>query len=232
MIAAIKAAKARRRRAGLRQAQPARPRDAPGRRAGRGRPAPTRSSRSTRSGRAWPSTSRPAQPRMGGADGYGWLSGPALKPLAVRCVHDVASVGRHPGDRLRRRVARHRRDRDAHGRRVRRPGLHGRDPPRARPSSGRSPPRWRPWLERHGHAGPAAVTGLALGRMATRSAGAPVLDLDLCNGCGLCELSCAHDAIRVVDGKAVIDEELCARCGLCLSRCRPGALLWSTPAAG
>ena len=29
-------------------------------------------------------------PRMGGADGYGWLSGPALKPLALRCVHDVA----------------------------------------------------------------------------------------------------------------------------------------------
>lgn len=30
------------------------------------------------------------RPRMGGADGYGWLSGPALKPLAVRYVLDVA----------------------------------------------------------------------------------------------------------------------------------------------
>ena len=26
----------------------------------------------------------------GGSDGYGWLSGPALKPLAIRCVRDIA----------------------------------------------------------------------------------------------------------------------------------------------
>ena len=33
-----------------------------------------------------------------------------------------------------------------------------------------------------------------------------------------------------LDLKATVDGELCSRCGLCLSRCRPGALLWSTPA--
>jgi len=86
------------------------------------------------------------------------------------------------------------------------------------------------WLARHGHARPSDVVGLALGRDATRMTGVPLLDLELCNGCGLCELSCAEHAIRVVDGKAVIDEELCSRCGLCLSRCRPGALLWASPA--
>ena len=58
----------------------------------------------------------------------------------------------------------------------------------------------------------------------------PLLDLALCNGCGLCELSCGPDAIHVVDGKAVLDELLCEQCGLCISRCRPGALLWAEPA--
>src|SRR5512132_4372182 len=31
-----------------------------------------------------------AMPRLGGPNGYGWISGPALKPLAVRCVRDIA----------------------------------------------------------------------------------------------------------------------------------------------
>lgn len=29
-------------------------------------------------------------PLLGGANGYGWLSGPAIKPLSVRCVFDIA----------------------------------------------------------------------------------------------------------------------------------------------
>lgn len=29
-------------------------------------------------------------PLLGGANGYGWLSGPAIKPLSVRCVCDIA----------------------------------------------------------------------------------------------------------------------------------------------
>ena len=31
-------------------------------------------------------------PLMGGANGYGWLSGPAIKPLAVRCVLDIVKA--------------------------------------------------------------------------------------------------------------------------------------------
>jgi dihydroorotate dehydrogenase subfamily 1 len=31
-------------------------------------------------------------PLMGGANGYGWLSGPAIKPLSVRCVYDIAQA--------------------------------------------------------------------------------------------------------------------------------------------
>src|SRR6266545_4902622 len=31
-------------------------------------------------------------PLLGGANGYGWLSGPAIKPLSVRCVFDIAQA--------------------------------------------------------------------------------------------------------------------------------------------
>ncbi|NCC31907.1 MAG: diguanylate cyclase, partial [Chloroflexia bacterium] len=31
-------------------------------------------------------------PLLGGSDGYGWLSGPAIKPLSVRCVYDIAQA--------------------------------------------------------------------------------------------------------------------------------------------
>jgi dihydroorotate dehydrogenase subfamily 1 len=164
-------------------------------------------------------------PRMGGPDGYGWLSGPALKPLAVRCVHDVASAVKIPvigcggvsrgTDAIEMLMAGASAVQVCTAAILKGPAVFG-----------RIATEMATWLEKHGHASPAAVTGLALGRLGTRSTGAPVLDLALCNGCGLCELSCDHDAIEVVDGKAVIDEELCSRCGLCLSRCRPGALLW------
>ena len=35
-------------------------------------------------------------PLLGGSDGYGWLSGPAIKPLALRCVRDIARAVRVP----------------------------------------------------------------------------------------------------------------------------------------
>jgi dihydroorotate dehydrogenase (NAD+) catalytic subunit len=170
-----------------------------------------------------------AQPRMGGADGYGWLSGPALKPLAVRCVHDCASVVDIPvigcggvsrgTDAIEMLMAGAVAVQVCTAAILRGPGVFG----KIAAETGA-------WLGRHGYASPAEVTGLALHRSGTHPEGPPVLDLDLCNGCGLCELSCDRDAIHVVDGKAVLDEDRCERCGLCVSRCRPGALLWAAPA--
>jgi dihydroorotate dehydrogenase subfamily 1 len=168
-------------------------------------------------------------PRLGGEDGYGWLSGPALKPLAVRCVHDVASAVDLPvigcggisrgADAIEMLMAGASAVQVCTAAILRGPGVFG-----------KIADEMAAWLARHGYRGPSDVVGLALERDATRSSGVPLLDLDLCNGCGLCELSCAERAIRVVDGKAVLDEEHCSRCGLCISRCRPGALLWATPA--
>ncbi|MDP7643169.1 MAG: hypothetical protein QGG60_00560 [Anaerolineales bacterium] len=49
---------------------------------------------------------------------------------------------------------------------------------------------------------------------------------DLCNGCGLCPRVCVFDAIEMVDKLAVISAEKCYGCGLCVNVCgRPGAML-------
>jgi dihydroorotate dehydrogenase subfamily 1 len=170
-----------------------------------------------------------ALPQMGGGDGYGWLSGPALKPLAVRCVHDAASVVDIPvigcggvsrgTDVVEMLMAGAVAVQVCTAAILRGPGVFGK-------IAGET----ATWLGKHGYTSPAEVTGLALRRVGTRLDVPPLLDLGLCNGCGLCELSCGPDAIHVVDGKAVLDEERCERCGLCVSRCRPGALLWATPA--
>ena len=40
-----------------------------------------------------------------------------------------------------------------------------------------------------------------------------------CEGCGNCERSCSHNAIKVVDGKAVVNKERCILCGYCGAYC-------------
>jgi dihydroorotate dehydrogenase subfamily 1 len=168
-------------------------------------------------------------PRMGGADGYGWLSGPALKPLALRCVHDVARAVDIPvigcggvsrgTDAIEMIMAGASAVQVCTAAILRGPAVFG-----------KIAGEMATWLASHGYTGLDAIRGLTL-RLSDpgRGLGAPLLDLDLCNGCGLCELSCTADAIHVVDKKAILDEELCTHCGLCISRCRPGALLWASP---
>ena len=52
-----------------------------------------------------------------------------------------------------------------------------------------------------------------------------VLEADLCNGCGNCELRCPVDAITMTeDGLPEIKHELCLGCGQCTFVCAPNAL--------
>jgi dihydroorotate dehydrogenase (NAD+) catalytic subunit len=169
-------------------------------------------------------------PRMGGPDGVGWLSGPALKPLALRCVRDIARAVDLPiigcggvsrgTDVIEMAMA------GASAVQVCTAAiLRGRD------VYGRIAGETAAWLAAHGHRGLEEVRGLALRVPSPDATRPPVLDVDLCNGCGLCEGSCVYDAIHVVDRRAVLDDERCERCGLCITRCRPGALLWAAAPA-
>jgi len=164
---------------------------------------------------------------MGSPEGYGWLSGPALKPLALRCVFDIARTVDLPiigvggiskgtdaieffmvgasavgvctaailkGPRVFGQIAR----------------------------------QIAQWLDEHGYASVEEVRGLAIRRREEwtfRTAHIPpLLDVEACTGCGLCEASCVYGAIRVVDKKAVLTPERCYGCGLCVTRCPVRAL--------
>lgn len=166
------------------------------------------------------------QPYLGGSDGYGWLSGPALKPLALRCVRDIAravhvpvigvgGIG-HGNDVVEMLMAGASAVQACTAAMLHGPGVFGRI---VRELDG--------WLDEHGYDTAAELRGLAKDGMPVAwSDGRPVVQPGPCNGCDLCALSCPYDAISIVDKVAVIDYDACARCGLCVTRCRRGAMDW------
>jgi Pyruvate/2-oxoacid:ferredoxin oxidoreductase delta subunit len=54
------------------------------------------------------------------------------------------------------------------------------------------------------------------------------IDEDKCVGCGLCELLCRREAIKIVEKengkKATIDRNLCKGCGICAAACPRDAI--------
>ncbi len=70
-------------------------------------------------------------PLMGSKEGFGWLSGAAIKPLALRCVYDAARAVRIPVIGVGGVEQRPRCSGDVDGRRFGGAGLHGSDSARA-----------------------------------------------------------------------------------------------------
>lgn len=58
------------------------------------------------------------------------------------------------------------------------------------------------------------------GKLELHSSSQPVIDLEHCIGCRLCEKYCRHDAVKVVDRKARIDYTKCVGCGQCVAVCQ------------
>ncbi len=50
------------------------------------------------------------------------------------------------------------------------------------------------------------------------------LDVDKCNGCGVCIRRCQMDALVLEAGKSALNLDRCIGCGLCVATCKPGAL--------
>jgi len=167
-------------------------------------------------------------PLMGSKEGYGWLSGRAIKALALRCVFDIARTVDLPifgvggisrgTDAIEMFMVGASAVQICTAAILRGPGVFGKI---AREMD--------VWLDNHGYASVNDVRGLTIQRWKERTFRTnhlpPKVYLERCNGCRVCEISCVYDAVAVDEGKVRLEEELCQGCGLCATRCRPRALV-------
>lgn len=168
-----------------------------------------------------------AEPVLGDG-GYGWLSGTSLKPLALRCVFDIARAVTIPvigcggvgkgTDAIEMLMA------GASAVQVCTTALS-----RGPRVYGDIAAEINAWLEKHGYTSVSELVGLGIRRwqsLETHTHSVPILyDESECIGCKLCERSCHYDAIRMVGKLAEFNPERCFGCGLCVARCPTNALL-------
>lgn len=165
-------------------------------------------------------------PLMGSDSGYGWLSGAAIKPLALRCIYDAARVVNIPIIGV---------GGVTNGRDVAEMFMAGASAVQVCTEAilkgptvyGKIVKELNEFLDSHSYESVDEIKGLTIRKMAKqerqRHLKTPVVDMKKCILCGLCEISCAYDAIsrpRILN----IDSEKCFGCGLCISRCPKQAL--------
>ena len=167
-------------------------------------------------------------PLMGSADGYGWLSGQAIKALSLRCVFDIARTVDLPiigvggissgADAIEFIMAGAWAVQICTAAILRGPSIYG-----------KVAQQMEKWLDEHGYESLKDVRGLAIRRwqeLQPHTFTVPVLYNEAeCIGCGLCELSCHYDAIWLEGDVALFDPQRCFGCGLCAVRCPTHALL-------
>jgi len=165
-------------------------------------------------------------PLMGSKSGYGWLSGAAIKPLAIRCIYDVASVVKIPilgvGGVTNGRDAAEMFMAGASAVQVCTEGIL-----RGPNVYGKIVTELEQFLDAHGYASIENIKGLTIRKMQEREAmftpTVPQIDRQKCKMCGLCEVSCVYGAISRSE-QLRIDPAKCFGCSLCISRCRFNAL--------
>ena len=166
------------------------------------------------------------EPLMGSESGYGWLSGAAIRPLAVRCIYDVSQVVKIPifgvgGITTGRDVA----EMFMAGASavqvctegiIKGPGVYG-----------KIAQELNDFLDSNGYSDIAQIKGLThkkmAGRVSRTESITPKVNQDACIMCGLCEVSCVYRAITREE-QLKIDPVKCFGCGLCVTRCPKSAL--------
>jgi dihydroorotate dehydrogenase (NAD+) catalytic subunit len=167
------------------------------------------------------------KPLLGSALGHGWMSGAALKPLAVRCVADIAQAVKIPiigvggimsgEDAIEFIMA------GASAVQVCTAAILG-----GHTVYGRIAGQMEEWLDNHGCTSINDIRGKALKylKQGVSLDPPPSVDLDKCTRCALCEKSCVYEAITVNKSENLfaIDANKCEACGMCISVCPYHAL--------
>lgn len=166
------------------------------------------------------------KPFMGSKMGYGWLSGKAIKPIALRHVYEIASNVSSPvigvggistgKDAIEMMMAG-----ASAVQMCTEPILRGSK------VYGKVAEEMNKWLDEHGYESVEDIIGLAIKNMKSSSFNTtpkhPEVNKQMCIGCGICVGSCAYQAIRL-ESKASIDISKCFGCGLCVTRCPKKAI--------
>ncbi len=169
---------------------------------------------------------RGGRPLMGGK-GYGWLSGPALKPIALRMVYDIAQVADVPiigvggiskgTDVVEYLMAGATAVGICTAAIVRGPQIFA-----------KIAKQLNRWLDDHGYASVQEIQGLTLQQQPPKMTEPPILVPEKCTGCNFCVMSCFYRALYLDENRKIaIYEDLCEECGLCLTRCPVDALRFS-----
>ncbi len=162
------------------------------------------------------------RPMLGSSDGYGWMSGSALKPIAIRCVADIAKTVKLPiigvggvmtgADVIEFFMA------GASAVQVCTAAIL-----EGHTVYGRIAGQVEEWLDIHDYASLRDIQGKALPhlRQGVSLDPPPTVDLERCTRCGLCEKSCVYGAITVKKSENLfaIDANKCEACGMCISVC-------------
>ncbi len=173
-----------------------------------------------------------AEPVMGSPTGYGWLSGEPIKPLALRCVFEVA----RRVDKPVIGVGGICRGEDVIEYFMAGASMVGICTAAIYQGAGvykRVSDEAAYWLDAHGYASITDVQGKYLERfkdgqrVVLEKEEAPQLEKDLCIGCTRCDQVCFYDAIAAEPWQApTLTEVNCFQCGLCVSVCPTDALLF------
>lgn len=166
-------------------------------------------------------------PMLGSASGYGWLSGPAIKPLAVRCVADICRAVKIPVIGV---------GGISNGRDVVEFIMAGASAVQLSTAAivrgykiyGLIADEMAKFMRAKGYNSIADFKGIALRHLPEQplrtTAKPPEVIASRCTGCGLCEQYCVYDAAKVVRKIARIDPVKCYGCGMCVSVCPTRAI--------
>ncbi len=166
------------------------------------------------------------KPLMGSSTGYGWLSGKAIFPLALRCVYQATQAVNIPViavggitsgiDAIKMIMAGAVAVQVCTAAILEGPSVYG-----------KIVREMEKFMEEEGYQSLDDFRGLALEKKpekAILSKVVPEVDSEKCTACGICKKSCSYQAITI-DKYAQIDSEACFGCGLCVTRCPVGAMV-------